>query len=39
MEEDLIARGIVPTTFNQPLRAKYFLYAHGGTLNMEDDRL
>jgi hypothetical protein len=36
MEEDLIARGIVLATFNWPLRAKYFFYAHGGTLNMED---
>jgi hypothetical protein len=36
MEEDLIARGIIPATFNWPLRAKYFFYAHGGTLNMED---
>ena len=36
MEEDLIARGIVPTTFNWSLRAKYFFYAHGDTLNMED---
>ena len=36
MEEDLIARGIVLATFNWPLRAKYYIYAHGGTLNMED---
>ena len=36
MEEDLIARGIILATFNWPLRAKYFFYAHGGTLNMED---
>ena len=36
MEEDLIARGILPATFNWPLRAKYYFYAHGGTLNMED---
>ena len=36
MEEDLIARGIVLATFNWPLRAKYYFYAHGGTLNMED---
>ena len=36
MEEDLIARGIVPAIFNWPLRAKYYFYAHGGTLNMED---
>src|SRR6185503_17427982 len=36
MEEDLIARGIVPATFNWLMRAKYFFYAHGGTLNMED---
>jgi hypothetical protein len=36
MEEDLIARGIEPATFNWPLRAKYYFYAHGGTLNMED---
>ena len=36
MEEDLITRGIVPANFNSPLRAKYFFYAHGGTLNMED---
>ena len=36
MEEDLIARGIIPATFNWPLRAKYFFYAHGGTLDMED---
>ena len=36
MEEDLIARGIVPATFNWLMRAKYFFYAHGGTLNMKD---
>ena len=36
MEDDLVARGIVPATFNWPLRAKYFFYAHGGKLNMED---
>ena len=36
MEEDLIARGIVPATFNWPMRAKYFFYAHRGTLNMKD---
>ena len=36
MEEDLIARGILPATFNWPLRARYYFYAHGGTLNMED---
>ena len=36
IEEDLIARGIVPATFNWPIRAKYFFYAHGGTLNIED---
>ena len=36
MEEDLIERGIVLATFNWLLRAKYFFYAHGGTLNMED---
>jgi hypothetical protein len=36
MEEDLIARGIILATLNWPLRAKYFFYAHGGTLNMED---
>jgi hypothetical protein len=36
MEEDLMARGIIPATFNWSLRAKYFFYAHGGTLNMED---
>jgi len=36
MEQDLIARGIVPATFNRPIRAKYFFYAHGGTLNIED---
>ena len=37
MVEDLIARGIVPATFNWPMRAKYYFYAHIGTLNMEDD--
>jgi hypothetical protein len=36
MEEDLMARGIISATFNWPLRAKYFFYAHGGTLKMED---
>ena len=36
MEDDLIARGIVPATFNWSMRAKYYFYAHGGTLNMED---
>jgi hypothetical protein len=36
MEEDLTVRGIIPATFKWPLRAKYFFYAHGGTLNMED---
>ena len=35
MEEDLIERGIILATFNWLLRAKYFFYAHGGTLNME----
>lgn len=36
MEDDLIARGIVPTTLNWPLRATNFFYAHGSTLNRED---
>ena len=36
MEDDLVARGIVPATFNWPLRAKHYFYAHGGSLNMED---
>ena len=36
MEEDIIARGIIPATFNWPMRAKYFFYAREGTLNMED---
>ena len=36
MEQDLIARGIILPTFNWPMREKYFFYAHGGTLNMED---
>ena len=36
MEDDLIARGIVPATFNWPQQAKYFFYAHGGSLNPED---
>jgi hypothetical protein len=36
MEEDLMAREIIPATFNWPLRAKYFFYAHGSMLNMED---
>ncbi|RLN16822.1 hypothetical protein C2845_PM02G16700 [Panicum miliaceum] len=36
MEEDLIARGIILATFNWPLQAKYYFYAHGGILIMED---
>jgi hypothetical protein len=36
MEKDLIARGIIPATFNWPMRAKYFFYDGGGTLNMKD---
>jgi hypothetical protein len=36
MEDDLVARGIVPVTFNWPLRAKHYFYAHVGSLNMED---
>jgi len=36
MEDDLIARGIVLATFNWPLQAKYYFYAHGGSLDMED---
>jgi len=36
MEDDLIARGIVPATFNWPQRAMYFFYAHVGSLNPED---
>ena len=36
MEEGLIARGIILATLNWLLRAKYYFYAHGGTLNMED---
>ena len=31
MEDDLIARGIILATFNWPLRAKHYFYAHGGT--------
>ena len=29
MEDDLVARGIVPATFNWSLRAKQYFYAHG----------
>ena len=36
MEEDLMAKRIVPATFNWPLRVKHFFYAHGGSLNPED---
>ena len=36
IEEDLIARGIIPVTFNWTLREKYYFYAHGCTINMED---
>jgi hypothetical protein len=36
IEEDLNARGMIPVTFNWPLRAKYYFYAYGGTLYMED---
>ena len=39
MEHELVARGIVPATFNWPQRAKHFLYAHGGSLNPEDGSL
>jgi hypothetical protein len=39
MEEDLTARVIIPATFNWPLQAKYFFYAHGGTLNMYDFKI
>ena len=36
MEDDLVARRIVPATFNWPLQAKLYFYTHGGSLNMED---
>ena len=39
MEDDLTARGIIPSTFDWPQRAKHFFYAHGGSLNLEDGSL
>ena len=39
MEEDLIARGIVPRVIDWPDRSKNWYYAHGGRLNPEDGTL
>ena len=36
MEEDLRAKGIVPANHTWPLRARWFFYAHGGSLDPED---
>ena len=33
MENDLIAKEIVPQTLRWPKRARYYVYAHGGTLD------
>ena len=33
MENDLIAKGIVPQTLSWPKRTRYYFYAHGGTLD------
>ncbi|RCV25390.1 hypothetical protein SETIT_5G162700v2, partial [Setaria italica] len=33
MEDDIIAKGIVPATLKWPEQAKHWYYAHGGTLN------
>ena len=33
MENDLIAKGIIPQTLSWPKRARYYFYAHGGTLD------
>jgi hypothetical protein len=35
-EDDLIAKEIIPTTFDWPLRAMKIFYTHGHTLSMED---
>nr|TKW28376.1 hypothetical protein SEVIR_3G314500v2 [Setaria viridis] len=36
MQDELIARGIVPYTLEWPERAKNWFYAHGGRLNLKD---
>src|SRR5688572_30526080 len=36
MEDDIIAKGIVPATLEWLERAKHWYYAHGGMLNPED---
>jgi len=33
MEQDLLARGIIPATMNWPERSRNWFYAHGGSLN------
>ena len=33
MENNLIVKGIVPQTLSWPKRARYYFYAHGGTLD------
>ena len=33
MENNLIAKGIVPQTLSWPKRARYYFYAHEGTLD------
>ena len=35
MENDLIAKGIVPQTLSWPKRARYYFYVHGGTLDTD----
>ena len=39
MEKDLLARGIIPATYEWPDRSKNWYYAHGGSLHPEDGSL
>jgi hypothetical protein len=39
MEEDLQAQGTIPTVYDWPERVKNWYYAHGSTINSEDDTL
>ena len=39
MEEDLIAKGIIPAVYDWQDRSKNWYYAHGGRLNPEDGTL
>jgi hypothetical protein len=39
MEQDLMAKGIRPTTIDWPKRSRTWYYAHCGSLNLEDGNL